>query len=304
MAQDMVAKAEQMLQKIRDYNAATLQQAAAGPQHLCYRQAGDNSHLLLQVTVAVGQAKGGAALLAAAARAGYGAILGVLTANLQVSYSVSISQVAVGEQFSKGYQDEIGEVDEAEVDEDGEDVIELQNARTTRALDQSVPAAQRDVALLLRAGQEAGSATGDLDRQHESGNLQGDAAGARVRKHAQQQGAAVAGSGGQVSSCHHVERLAAKAGTAEESPAAAVSDRAAYRNAPASERRRAGNKHAASVRNIHLSKHCLAEYAVLRVVVRAWQGAGDGADDVSTTAAAAARQGREGSGVLPQQAAV
>jgi hypothetical protein len=32
----------------------------------------------------------------------------------------------IGELFSKGYQDEIGEVDE-----DGEDVMELQNARTT-----------------------------------------------------------------------------------------------------------------------------------------------------------------------------
>ncbi|KAJ8108302.1 hypothetical protein OPT61_g8267 [Boeremia exigua] len=126
----------------------------------------------------------------------------------------------------------------------------------------------------------------------------------KVRKHTQRQGAAAAGGGGRVSSCHHVERLAAEAGTAEESPAAAVSDRAAYRNAPAGKRRRAGNEHAASVRNIHLSEYCLAEYAVLRVVVRAWQGAGDGADDVSTTAAAAARQGREGSGVLPQQAAV
>jgi hypothetical protein len=32
---------------------------------------------------------------------------------------------------SKGYQDEVGEVDEAEVDEDQEDIIELQNSRTT-----------------------------------------------------------------------------------------------------------------------------------------------------------------------------
>ena len=45
--------------------------------------------------------------------------------------AVGIGRVAVGERFSKGYQDEIGEVDEAEVDEDGEDVMELQNARTT-----------------------------------------------------------------------------------------------------------------------------------------------------------------------------
>lgn len=46
--------------------------------------------------------------------------------------SVGISPVAVGERFSKGYQDETSKVDGAEVDEDnGEDVIELQNARTT-----------------------------------------------------------------------------------------------------------------------------------------------------------------------------
>ncbi|KAJ4329600.1 hypothetical protein N0V87_010726, partial [Didymella glomerata] len=45
--------------------------------------------------------------------------------------AVGIGRVAVGERFSKGYQDEIGEVDEAEVDEEGEDVMELQNARTT-----------------------------------------------------------------------------------------------------------------------------------------------------------------------------
>lgn len=37
----------------------------------------------------------------------------------------------VGESFSRGYQDEIGEIEEAEVDEDGEDVVELQNSRTT-----------------------------------------------------------------------------------------------------------------------------------------------------------------------------
>jgi hypothetical protein len=37
----------------------------------------------------------------------------------------------VGESFGRGYQDEIGEVDEAEVGEDQEDIVELQNARTT-----------------------------------------------------------------------------------------------------------------------------------------------------------------------------
>jgi hypothetical protein len=39
--------------------------------------------------------------------------------------------VYVGESFSKGYQDEVGEVEEAEVDDDGEDILELQNSRTT-----------------------------------------------------------------------------------------------------------------------------------------------------------------------------
>ena len=37
----------------------------------------------------------------------------------------------MGESFSKGYQDEIGELDESEVDEEQEDIIELQNSRTT-----------------------------------------------------------------------------------------------------------------------------------------------------------------------------
>jgi superfamily II DNA helicase RecQ len=45
--------------------------------------------------------------------------------------AVGIGRVVVGESFSKGYQDEVGEIEEAEVDEEGEDVVELQNARTT-----------------------------------------------------------------------------------------------------------------------------------------------------------------------------
>ncbi|KAL6163221.1 hypothetical protein ACJQWK_10812 [Exserohilum turcicum] len=45
--------------------------------------------------------------------------------------AVGIGRVMVGESFGKGYQDEIGEIDEAEVDEDEEDLIELQNARST-----------------------------------------------------------------------------------------------------------------------------------------------------------------------------
>jgi superfamily II DNA helicase RecQ len=45
--------------------------------------------------------------------------------------AVGIGRVKVGESFSKGYQDEIGELDESEVDEEQEDIIELQNSRTT-----------------------------------------------------------------------------------------------------------------------------------------------------------------------------
>jgi superfamily II DNA helicase RecQ len=45
--------------------------------------------------------------------------------------AVGIGRVKVGESFGKGYQDEVGEVEEAEVDEDQEDIIELQNSRTT-----------------------------------------------------------------------------------------------------------------------------------------------------------------------------
>ncbi|KAF2741586.1 hypothetical protein M011DRAFT_371011, partial [Sporormia fimetaria CBS 119925] len=45
--------------------------------------------------------------------------------------AVGIGRVVVGESFSKGYQDEVGEVEEAEVDEEGESALELQSARTT-----------------------------------------------------------------------------------------------------------------------------------------------------------------------------
>jgi hypothetical protein len=44
---------------------------------------------------------------------------------------VGIGRVKVGESFGRGYQDEVGEIDEAEVDEDQEDLIELQNSRST-----------------------------------------------------------------------------------------------------------------------------------------------------------------------------
>jgi hypothetical protein len=45
--------------------------------------------------------------------------------------AVGIGRVKVGEAFGRGYEDEVGEVEEAEVDEGGEDVLELQNSRTT-----------------------------------------------------------------------------------------------------------------------------------------------------------------------------
>jgi hypothetical protein len=45
--------------------------------------------------------------------------------------AVGIGRVKVRESFSRGYQDKVGEVDKAEVDEDQEDIIELQNSRTT-----------------------------------------------------------------------------------------------------------------------------------------------------------------------------
>lgn len=45
--------------------------------------------------------------------------------------AIGIGRVVVGETFSKGYKDDVGEVEEPEVDDDGEDVLELQNARST-----------------------------------------------------------------------------------------------------------------------------------------------------------------------------
>jgi hypothetical protein len=44
--------------------------------------------------------------------------------------AVGIGRVKVGDAFGKRYEDEIGEVDEAEVGEDREDIIELQSARS------------------------------------------------------------------------------------------------------------------------------------------------------------------------------
>ncbi|KAJ8118483.1 hypothetical protein OPT61_g567 [Boeremia exigua] len=349
MAQDIVAEAEQMLweellllnaanslraynvwtarQRIRDYNAATSQQATAGPQHLRYRRAGNDSCPLSQVAVAVGQAEGGAALLAAAAGAGYSAILSILAAVLVRSIKAfwllsAMWHCFLGLDRKQAAQQETwtGNINlvkrtkkQACGGNNNRDNKEMRREPTTQQKNnkekaickamQQVLVIDGQMPLVVVLPTSGGkSLLFSVPACIEDAGV--TAVVVLVRKHTQQQGAAAAGGGGRVSSCYYVERLAAEAGTAEESPAAAVSDRAAYRNAPAGERRRAGNEHAASVCNIHLSKHCLAEYAVLRVVVRAWQGAGDGADDVSTTAAAAAQQGREGSGVLPQQAAV
>jgi superfamily II DNA or RNA helicase len=46
--------------------------------------------------------------------------------------AVGIGREKVGKAFSKGYDDDVGEVEEEEVDDDGEDIVELQNSRTTR----------------------------------------------------------------------------------------------------------------------------------------------------------------------------
>ncbi|UPX19129.1 uncharacterized protein EKO05_0009401 [Ascochyta rabiei] len=58
--------------------------------------------------------------------------LGVMLHTLDYWHTaVGLGRVYVRESFSKGYQDDIGEVDEAEVEDDGEDIIKLQNSRTT-----------------------------------------------------------------------------------------------------------------------------------------------------------------------------
>ena len=58
--------------------------------------------------------------------------LGVELTTLDYRHTaVGIGRVVVGEAFGKGYQDEVGEVEEAEVDEAGESALELQNSRTT-----------------------------------------------------------------------------------------------------------------------------------------------------------------------------
>jgi hypothetical protein len=44
--------------------------------------------------------------------------------------AVGIGRVKVGKTFSRSYQDELGETEEAKVDDDNEDVLELQSSRT------------------------------------------------------------------------------------------------------------------------------------------------------------------------------
>jgi hypothetical protein len=45
--------------------------------------------------------------------------------------AVGIGRMAVGEGFGRGYEDEMGEVEEAEVEEEGEHLLELQSGRST-----------------------------------------------------------------------------------------------------------------------------------------------------------------------------
>ncbi|KAJ8115248.1 hypothetical protein OPT61_g3059 [Boeremia exigua] len=149
----------------------------AGPQHLRRGRAGDDSSLLSQVAVTVGQAKDCAALLAAAARAGNSSVLSLRTAVPRVSNAAGagqqLQQLRVAQRAGRvGHQpahkgaeardreeagrsaaharDDVGETEEAEVDNNGEDVLKLQNLRTT--------AIGRSVALLLRGRWERSEA--------------------------------------------------------------------------------------------------------------------------------------------------
>ncbi|KAF3000054.1 hypothetical protein E8E13_000058 [Curvularia kusanoi] len=58
--------------------------------------------------------------------------LGVKLHTLDYQHTaVGIGQVVVGKTFSKGYKDDVGEVEEPEVDNNGEDLLKLQNAQST-----------------------------------------------------------------------------------------------------------------------------------------------------------------------------
>ncbi|KAF9729764.1 hypothetical protein PMIN01_12628 [Paraphaeosphaeria minitans] len=59
--------------------------------------------------------------------------LGVALNTLDYRHTaVGIGREVVGDVFGRGYQDEVGEIEEPEVDEDGESPLELQSARTTK----------------------------------------------------------------------------------------------------------------------------------------------------------------------------
>lgn len=59
--------------------------------------------------------------------------LGVKLTTLDYRHTaVGIGRAVVGEAFGHGYNDEVGEIDEAEIDEEGESALELQSARTTK----------------------------------------------------------------------------------------------------------------------------------------------------------------------------
>jgi superfamily II DNA or RNA helicase len=59
--------------------------------------------------------------------------LGVKLTTLDYRHTaVGIGRVLVGEAFGRGYEDEIGEIEEVEIDEEGESALELQSARTTK----------------------------------------------------------------------------------------------------------------------------------------------------------------------------
>jgi hypothetical protein len=73
--------------RVRIYIDAAPQRIASGPQYLCGRRTDHDGLTLSQVSVAVGQAEDCAALLAAAAWAGDGGLLGLRAAVLRISYA-------------------------------------------------------------------------------------------------------------------------------------------------------------------------------------------------------------------------
>jgi hypothetical protein len=58
--------------------------------------------------------------------------LGIVLHTLEYQHTaVGIRQVKVGELFSRGYQDNVSEIEEAEVDNNSKDILKLQNLRIT-----------------------------------------------------------------------------------------------------------------------------------------------------------------------------